>query len=734
MNNENRPLIGVITSRASQSEQRQLLKGILTKAEELGMDIAVFSNVYNFAEYFPETAVENKIYELVHSERLDGVIITSESFIYPELRADIFRHIRELDIPTVITDADVEGCICISTDVKSDFRDIARHLIDVHGITDIDIITGHKEYMTSLLRVDGVREVMEEKRLPFSDENVIYGNYWNNTGEDLAEEYLSGKRRMPKAVICANDYMAYGLLDKMYDNNISIPDDLTVIGYEHIGERIYHAPILTTYQRNREAVGAKAAAAIYSWLTGAPMQDIDISGYLIAGDTCACGVEKKYLREELVEMRQMKQFKDFNICGSFEQQSVNCRSISDYIQTLRDFSYPIRNVKGIYLCLYEDWCTRSHKASAEGSSNTEPMICYRIMSPEKGADEPCFFTRGELFPEVLPGAGDKMFLSFAPLFSNGREFGYFIFQYTTPDTYDRVMIDWLKITSNALQVLRMKNDINTLLECSDLSEHHDTATGLYNKTGFTNELAGACKKLNGQEKLPLIMIRTGIYSDDSRIDKKNLSVRLDIEISECLNHITAGIKGFCGKLSDRQYIVAAGAGYTQEDISVIMDKLEMIITHSPLYIKERGLDTLFMASRLISAEDSSDECFAALSEDINMKIKQLSEKRHHAYYNDYLKVRNSMYCDPEKEWDAQKTCRDFRLSYGHFRATYKDIFDISFHQDLINCRIAMAKYLLLTTTMGIPAISFKCGYTDEKYFMRQFRRLTGNTPNSYRNG
>ena len=92
-----------------------------------------------------------------------------------------------------------------------------------------------------------------------------------------------------------------------------------------------------------------------------------------------------------------------------------------------------------------------------------------------------------------------------------------------------------------------------------------------------------------------------------------------------------------------------------------------------------------------------------------------------------------MYCDPGKEWDAQKTCRDFHLSYGHFRATYKDIFGISFHQDLIASRIAMAKYLLLSTTIGIPAISFKCGYTDEKYFMRQFRQLTGNTPNSYRN-
>ena len=733
MNTGYRPLIGVITARASQSEQRQLLKGILSKADELGIDIAVFSNVYNFAEYSAQTEVENKIYELVHSDRLDGIIITYESLMYNELRENIMEHIKDLEIPIVFTDAELDGYTCINTDMKSDIMSVARHLTDVHGITDIDVITGSQDREISHIRVEAVREIMEERGLQFSENNIIYGNFWYNSGEELAEEYISGKRRLPQAVLCANDYMAFGLLDKLLDHDITIPDDLTVIGYEHIGERVYHSPVLTTYQRNRAAIGEKAVALIHSKLTGEPMQDIDISGYMIPGDSCSCGVEKKYLREELLEIRQTKNYTELNFCGNFEQQAVTCRSISDYIRALQDFSYLIRNVSGIYLCLHEDWCARSHKSSVNEFSNNEPMICYRIISPENGSDDPEVFTRGQLYPAELPGAGDKKFLYFTPIFSEGKEFGYFIFQYTTPDTYDSVMVDWLKVSVNALQVLRMKNDINTLLECSNLSEYHDTATGLYNEQGFTNELANACKKLGEQEKLALIIVRTGIFSDDSRIDKKNLSVRMDIEISDCLNQTTANFNGFCGKLSDKLYIIAATGQFTDEDIALITDKLEIIISHSPLYIQERGIDTLFMASKLISADDNTEECISALSEDINMKIKQLSDKRHHAYYNDYLQVRNSMYRDPGNEWDAQKTCRDFRLSYGHFRATYKDIFGISFHQDLIMSRIAMAKYLLLTTTIGIPAISFKCGYKDEKYFMRQFRQLTGSTPNSYRN-
>ena len=733
MNGNDRPLIGVITARASQSEQRQLLKGILSKAEELGMDTAVFSNVYNFVEYFADVDVENKIYELVKSERLDGVILASESLIYADLRKNIYNYFSEMDIPIVIIDAEVEGYTCINSDVKRDFSDIARHLTDVHGFTDIDIITGPDMYETSLLRVAGVKQVMDERGIPFGEGNVIYGNFWINTGEDLAVDYISGKRRIPQAVICANDYMAFGLLDKLFDNDITPPDDITVIGYEHVGERIYHSPVLTTYQRTRSAIGAKAAALIYSEITGAPPQDIDISGYMICGDTCSCGVDKKYLREEFVEVRQIQFYNDMNFCGNFEQQSAACRSLSDYIRTLQEFSYLIRNVSGVYLCLYENWCNRTGKDSIHECTNNEPMICYRIISPEQATSDPKFFIRGQLFPPELPGAGDKKFLFFIPMFSEGKEYGHFILQYTTPDTYDAVMIDWLKIAVNALQVLRMKNDINTLLECSSLSEYHDSATGLYNKRGFENELASTTKALGKQENILLIMVRTGVYSDDSRIDEKNLSVRLDIEISECLKRLAADINGFCGKISDKLYVVAASGEFTEEESDLIVDKLNVIISHSPLYSQERGLDTLFMGSRILSEDSNNDECILTLSEEINTKIKELSEERRHAYYNDYLKVRNSMYSDPGNEWDAQKTCRDFRLSYGHFRATYKDIFGISFHQDLIRSRISMAKYLLLTTSLSLPAIAFKCGYEDDKYFMRQFRQFTGTTPNSYRN-
>ncbi|MDE6775028.1 MAG: AraC family transcriptional regulator, partial [Ruminococcus sp.] len=69
---------------------------------------------------------------------------------------------------------------------------------------------------------------------------------------------------------------------------------------------------------------------------------------------------------------------------------------------------------------------------------------------------------------------------------------------------------------------------------------------------------------------------------------------------------------------------------------------------------------------------------------------------------------------------------------GHFRAAYKNMFGVSFHKDLIQSRISLAKFLLITTALSLPAIAAKCGYEDDKYFMRQFRQHTGTSPNVYR--
>ncbi len=729
-----RPVIGVITARASESEQRQILNGILTQAEKIGADAVILTNIYDYYKYYAEIEIENKIYELIASERLDGLIFTSESINNEVLTQTILNYIKHrTDIPIVITGADIPGFTCIDNDVKSDFIDIAHHLTDVHRFTKIDVLGGYEWHESNQQRIDGIRTVLCQKGIKFDESNIIYGNYWTDSGEKLAMDYINGVRPMPEAVVCTNDYMAFGMIDTFFEHNIYPPKDITVIGYEHIGDRIYHSPILTTYRRNRFALGKKAVNIVYSGITGAETDNIPVNGCMICGDTCGCGVNRDFLGAELNIVRRAQFYNSMNFSGNFEQQSAFCRSLDEYIKVLRDFSFLIRDVKGIYLCLYENWCSTGHKPSLEKNSNSEIMVCYRIISPEEADNQPKLFTRGSLCPNELSGSGEKGFYYFIPLFSAGTDLGHIILQYTSPDVYDPIFIDWHQAAINALCSLQMRNNINTLLECRNLSEFHDSATGLYNKTGIIHELCAALKQCSDGDTLLIILIRTGLFYDDIRIDEQYTAVRIDSELAESFRRFASNSNEFCAKISDRLYAFVAVGNYSKKNADIITDKLNAVISHSPLYSKNCGIDSTACTTAIVSAYGADpDEIINSLNDELVNKIRLLSEKRKNTQYCSFLNMRNMMYLNPNDDWDAQKTCRNFHLSYGHFRATYKEFFGISFHQDLIISRITYAKYLLITTSMSLSAIAYKCGYDDEKYFMRQFRQITGLTPNKYR--
>ncbi len=72
------------------------------------------------------------------------------------------------------------------------------------------------------------------------------------------------------------------------------------------------------------------------------------------------------------------------------------------------------------------------------------------------------------------------------------------------------------------------------------------------------------------------------------------------------------------------------------------------------------------------------------------------------------------------------------LSRSYFQHTYKKLFGNSVTEDIILSRIEYAKMLLATTDFAVKDIAEKCGYSNDVYFMRQFKNYTGLTPSLYR--
>ena len=249
--NNKRPIFGVIAAQAADMEQHQILNGIIEQAQNFNIDIAVFTNIYNPNEPNPSLYSENEIYDLILSPELDGIILISEAIINTDLQKRIKHNLESRNpipvilIGTPLNSFDLSDLTVVNTDDENDIEDITNHLIEAHGFTDIHILTGHNFLEASNLRVNGYKKSLEKHGIPFDSNKVFYGDFWMNSGTALACRYINGELKFPEAILCTNDYMAYGLLDKFMECGIDIPDKVTVIGYEYVRERLYHYPILT---------------------------------------------------------------------------------------------------------------------------------------------------------------------------------------------------------------------------------------------------------------------------------------------------------------------------------------------------------------------------------------------------------------------------------------------------------------------------------------------------------
>ncbi|MFX7984915.1 substrate-binding domain-containing protein, partial [Acinetobacter baumannii] len=74
---------------------------------------------------------------------------------------------------------------------------------------------------------------------------TLPGDFSNQAGWDAAAALLQLKR-LPTAVFCANDDMAIGLLAHFQERGVSVPREVSVLGYDDSPSAAFAAPRLTS--------------------------------------------------------------------------------------------------------------------------------------------------------------------------------------------------------------------------------------------------------------------------------------------------------------------------------------------------------------------------------------------------------------------------------------------------------------------------------------------------------
>lgn len=100
--------------------------------------------------------------------------------------------------------------------------------------------------------------------------------------------------------------------------------------------------------------------------------------------------------------------------------------------------------------------------------------------------------------------------------------------------------------------------------------------------------------------------------------------------------------------------------------------------------------------------------------------------------HELLALRRQIAANPQLSWSVSDMAKDLHISAGYLQSLYKQKFDVSCIDDVINFRLFRARDLLSYTTENISEIARQCGYNNTEHFCRQFRKAIGITPGQFR--
>ena len=242
--------IGVIAPFLSRWYFSQALSGAEQALREAGLDLLL----YNFAQVDARQRVFQQK-KLVG--KVDGLIVIS----LPPTEKE-FEQILGLGIPVSLLGIADKRCSSVTVDDMKGAEAAANYLIEM-GHRDIAIMAGQHErafnFLVARERKDGFLKVLQENNIEFNPEFEMISDFDSHTAELAMDEFLR-RKKLPTAIFCESDEMAFGVMKSLRKKGLRVPEDISIIGYDD--HEFSDTVGLTTIAQPVQFLGQLAASQI----------------------------------------------------------------------------------------------------------------------------------------------------------------------------------------------------------------------------------------------------------------------------------------------------------------------------------------------------------------------------------------------------------------------------------------------------------------------------------------
>jgi LacI family transcriptional regulator len=168
--------------------------------------------------------------------------------------------------------------------------DATTYLINL-GHRRIGFITGSLELGCSHKRLQGYKAALTAHDLPIDPQLIREGDFSQPSGYKRACDLLKLDKR-PTAIFASNDMMAFGVMEAVREQGLSIPGDISIIGFDDIPQAANVHPRLTTIRQPLEQMGRVATTMLLELINNPDRkpEKFELSTELIIGKSCGAPV------------------------------------------------------------------------------------------------------------------------------------------------------------------------------------------------------------------------------------------------------------------------------------------------------------------------------------------------------------------------------------------------------------------------------------------------------------
>lgn len=235
---------GVLVEAAQEYGPSSMLRGVESAARTAGYFVTSVGLWDEDGELSPQAAVDH----------LTGQGVDALCVIAP--RSSSVATLRRISVGVPVLVMKAEGdpnFLTVSLDQKQGANLLVDHLADL-GHRDVLHLSGPLDWLDARARERAYNS--RRKEWGMRERPIVVGDW----SADFAYDFAKGLKRRPDytAIFAANDEMALGLVHGFHDRGISVPDEISVVGFDDVPLASHFLPPLTTIRQSFRSLGVKA--------------------------------------------------------------------------------------------------------------------------------------------------------------------------------------------------------------------------------------------------------------------------------------------------------------------------------------------------------------------------------------------------------------------------------------------------------------------------------------------